>query len=61
MDKLLTASEYGICLFSFNVLQDFLKKNQVKETSKSLPKKQGTISDITKRRDLGSNSSNKPL
>lgn len=30
MDKLLTASEYGICLFSFNVLQDFLKKEKIR-------------------------------
>lgn len=30
MDKLLTASEYGICLFSFDVLQDFLKKQKIR-------------------------------
>lgn len=30
MDKLLTASEYGICLFSFDVLQDFLKKEKIR-------------------------------
>ena len=30
MDKLLTASEYGLCLFSFDVLQDFLKKEKIK-------------------------------
>ena len=34
MDKLLSASEYGICLFSFEVLQDFLKTN--KKRSKKL-------------------------
>lgn len=34
MDKLLSASEYGICLFSFEVLQDFLKAN--KKRSKKL-------------------------
>lgn len=28
MDKLLSASEYGICLFSVDVLQDFLKINK---------------------------------
>lgn len=30
MDKLLSASEYGICLFSFDVLQDFLKREKVR-------------------------------
>ena len=30
MDKLLRASEYGICLFSFDVLQDFLKREKVR-------------------------------
>ena len=34
MDKLLDAGEYGICLFSFDILQDFLKNN--KKRSKKL-------------------------
>lgn len=30
MDKILTTSNYGICLFSLEVLQDFLKKEKIR-------------------------------
>ena len=30
MDRILSTYSYGICLFSMEVLQDFLKKQQIK-------------------------------
>ena len=39
MDKLLDASSYGICLFSLDVLQDFLKREKIR-TRKLLQKLQ---------------------
>ncbi len=30
MDNILTMSEYGICVFSFDILQEFLKKNKIR-------------------------------
>ncbi len=32
MDRILSTYSYGICLFSMEVIQDFLKKEKIRET-----------------------------
>ena len=32
MDRILSTYSYGICLFSMEVLQDFIKKKKIRET-----------------------------
>ena len=54
MDRILSTYSYGICLFSMEVLQDFLKKEKIR--SKKLLQ---IIFSYAKRRDLVSYFENK--
>ena len=58
MDRILSTYSYGICLFSMEVLQDFLKKEKIR-SKKLLHKFQKIIFSYAKRRDLVSYFENK--
>ena len=58
MDRILSTYSYGICLFSMEVLQDFLKKEKIR-SKKLLHKFQKDKKLYAKRRDLVSYFENK--
>lgn len=61
MDRILSTYSYGICLFSMEVLQDFLKKEKIrsKKLLHKFQKDKKIIFSYAKRRDLVSYFENK--